>query len=252
MAMQRRELVLLLAAAVVAAGAATLLFAAPPEQAATEPFVASAAFARFRFSFFEDPGSVRDGLDTRTLAALVGDERGSAEDMLLAALPDSRAIIGLGVLRSRRAAPRLIPLFLAEWHRHLDAKAAHDEYWNSYKLTWLATSLWQIEPDARWRDAIADVLLSGGEWTGRQMAAQALYDVRDPATVGPLVRALDDEEGLVRYHAARALLAMHGLPADLLDPPQMIVRMMSEDAARRDAGKNDILAAIAGRPITVE
>ncbi|MGC2123741.1 MAG: hypothetical protein WA652_12895, partial [Xanthobacteraceae bacterium] len=58
----------------------------------------SAAFERFRFSFFEDTDSARQGLDQATLAALEGEERAQAEDMLLRYLPDSRGIIGLGVL----------------------------------------------------------------------------------------------------------------------------------------------------------
>jgi hypothetical protein len=44
--------------------------------------VASPAFERFRFSFFEDPLSARDGLDMEALAAQEGEERTQAEDML--------------------------------------------------------------------------------------------------------------------------------------------------------------------------
>jgi hypothetical protein len=74
----------------------------------------SAAFARFRFSFFEDPDSARQGLDTPALAGLVGEERERAEAMLIAFLPDSRAVIGLGVLGSSKAEPHLAALFEAE------------------------------------------------------------------------------------------------------------------------------------------
>jgi hypothetical protein len=48
---------------------------------------ASAAFERFRFSFFEDPDSARQGLDTTGLAQLEGEERARAEDMLIRFLP---------------------------------------------------------------------------------------------------------------------------------------------------------------------
>jgi hypothetical protein len=67
----------------------------------------SAAFERFRFSFFEDPDSPPNGLDMAALAALEGEERSLAEDMLLQYLPDTRGVIGLGALRSRRAEPAL-------------------------------------------------------------------------------------------------------------------------------------------------
>jgi hypothetical protein len=67
--------------------------------------------------------------------------------------------------------------------------------------------------------------------------------------VQALSKALDDTEPLVRYHAARGLLLIHGLPVDTRDPAHMMYRVMSKDAARRNGGKQDILAAIDGRPI---
>ena len=69
--------------------------------------MASAEFERFRFSFFEDKNSARDGLATAALAQLQGEEAARAEEMLIGLLPDARAVIGLGILRSRRAEPEL-------------------------------------------------------------------------------------------------------------------------------------------------
>ncbi len=66
----------------------------------------------------------------------------------------------------------------------------------------------------------------------RLTAAEALYDFRDPASVRALVKALDDPEGLVRHHAARGLLALHGLPDHSQDPQHMMYRVMSDDAER--------------------
>jgi hypothetical protein len=81
-------------------------------------------------------------------------------------------------------------------------------------------------------------------------AAIALSVFRDPVAV----RALDDPAKLVRHHAAGALLAIHGLTdeADVTrhSPEHMTYRVMSDDTARRDGGKRDIMAAIAGRPIS--
>src|ERR1700684_2882224 len=72
--------------------------------------MASATFERFRFSFFEDKNSARDGLATAGLAELQGDEAIQAEQLLTGFLPDTRAVIGLGILRSRRAEPGLAQL----------------------------------------------------------------------------------------------------------------------------------------------
>jgi hypothetical protein len=200
--------------------------------------MASAAFERFRFSFFEDPDSPRNGLDMKALAALEGEERGRAEDMLLQYLPDTRGVIGLGALGSRRAEPALVQLFEAEQGSDSSARI------------YLAKALWQIRPDPRWLDAVAEELASADEPMQRLTAVEALYHFRDPASVRALVKSLDDPEGLVRHHAARGLLALHGLPDDSQDPQHMMYRVMSNDAERHNGGKRDILAAIAERPIS--
>jgi HEAT repeat protein len=199
--------------------------------------VASSAFERFRFSFFEDPKSAQDGLDTRSLAELEGEERARAEDMLINYLPDTRGVIGLGVLRSRRAEPLLVPLFEEERCERGSG------------LTDLARALWRIRPDPRWRSALIEVLGSAEFHIQRMHAAIALRDVHDPVVVPPVIAALDDPESLVRYHAAYTLLALHGLLVDALNPPEMVYRAMADDPARRAGGKSDVLAAIAGRAI---
>ena len=163
----------------------------------------------------------------------------------------SRAVIGLGVLRSRRAEPQLVELFEAERQAQLDAKGNSGSAWYAHGLMDLARALWLIDPDPRWPVAAIDALADGREWTERMEAAMALYDVRDPVVVPPLIGALDDADALVRYHAARGLLAVHGLPVDTKDLDHMVYRVMSDAAARRESGKEDILAAIAGRPISL-
>ena len=202
--------------------------------------MASAAFERFRFSFFEDPDSPRNGLDMEALAALEGEERSRAQDMLLQYLPDTRGVIGLGALGSRRAEPALIQLFEAEQGS------------NGSEQIYLAKALWQIRPNPRWLEAVIELLASADEPMQRLTAAEALYQFRDPASVRAFVKALDDPEGLVRHHAARGLLALHGLPDHSKDPQHMMYRVMSDDAERHEGGKRDILAAIAGRSISAQ
>lgn len=220
---------------------------APSLARAEGPPKMSAAFERFKFSFFKDPKSAPDALDTPALEQLAGDERSRAEDMLIAVLPDSRGVIGLGVLRSRRAEPRLIALFVAERTRQVAAETGLDGGWNPLGIVFLARALWLIDPDPQWPPAIIDVLQSSRLWTARQEAADALSGVRDPASVDALTKALDDSEPLVRFSAARALLATYGLPAEPMDPSATIYRVMSNDAARRARAQQEIVAAIAGR-----
>jgi HEAT repeat protein len=210
--------------------------------------MASPAFERFRFSFFEDENSARDGLATSALAELDGDEAAEAESMLIGYLPDMRAAIGLGVLRSRRAEAELTQMFDTGQQAQREAKAANGEFRSTDGLVYLAKALWQIRPDRRWLDAMLDVLASG-DGTQRQTAAEQLRGVRDPAAVPALIKAIDDDEPLVRHHAARRLLDLHGLPTGSWDPAHMMFRVMSKDAARREGGKRDVLAVIDGRPI---
>ena len=198
----------------------------------------SDAFKRFKFSFFDDPNSARDGLDTAALAALDRDERTQAEQMLIDYLPDGRAVIGLGVLRSRRAEAALTQLF--------DRASRNDAGFVD-----LATALWRIRPDNRFLAAVTDVLGASGDEMQRMHAAQALASFADAAAVKVLIAALDDGDRLVRHHAARALLKLHGVPADVVtsDGEHMMYRVMASDAARRESGKRDVLKAIEGKTI---
>jgi hypothetical protein len=209
----------------------------------------SDAFRRFEFSFFHDPTSAQDRLDTASLAALTGEERVRAEDMLIAFLPDSRAVIGLGVLRSRKAEPALRQLFDDELKEQAGAArdARKQDEWNPLGLLFLVRALWLIDPDPHWPVPAIEVLASAPEWVHRQEAAEALSVMRTPEAVAALTKALDDADSLVRFSATRGLLSLYGLSYDIADIQSMVYRVMADDAARRDGGKRDVLAAIAGR-----
>jgi HEAT repeat protein len=216
---------------------------------AADPVQMSAAFERFKYSFFEDPTSAQDALDTASLASLQAGERTRAEDMLIAFLPDSRAVIGLGALRSTKAESQLEKMFddgLKE-----QAEAARDARrqleWNPLGLLFLSRALWLIDPDRRWPAPAIDVLGSAHDWVHRQEAAEALGVMHTPEVVAALTKALDDEDAPVRFSAARGLLAIYGLSDDPVDIQSMVYRVMADDAGRRASGKRDVLAAIAGR-----
>lgn len=199
--------------------------------------MATQAFEQFRYSFFEDPYSARDGLDEAALAELTGEERSEAERLLLDFLPDARAVIGLGVLRSQRAESRLAKLFdeLPE---------------DSRKTVYVATALWRIRPDPRWLAAIvAD--LGASDSFQRMDAAFALKEFYTPQAADALKRALDDDDSLVRHHAARGLLLLHGIDCPANEPEHMVYRVMSDDLVRREAAREEILTAVAARPIVM-
>ena len=206
----------------------------------------SELFERFRVSFFEDADSARQGLDLEVLAQLVGEERADAEDMLFQRLPDARSVIGLGVLRSQKAEAELQVLFEAERQmQHASRDGAGDD-WQPYALIHLAKALLQIRSDRRWSDSIVNILASAPDALQRQSAAEALGDINAPAVTRALIAALDDSDALVRYHAGKGLLTRHGLATDAQETNSMLPRVMSQDAGRRESGKEQILAAIAG------
>jgi HEAT repeats len=225
-----------------------------PGPSFAEPVQMSAAFERFKYSFFEDPKSAQDALDTASLASLQGDERRQAEDMLIAFLPDSRAVIGLGVLRSKKAEPKLLQLFGEARRQQVEAARdaqKQDEY-NPLGLLFLCRALWLIDPDPRWPAPAIEVLGVARDWVHRQEAAEALRVMHTPEAVAALTKALDDADALVRFSAARGLLAIYGLSYDPADIQSMVYRVMADDAARRDGGKRDVLLAIAGRAMAEE
>jgi hypothetical protein len=203
-------------------------------------------FARFYFSFFEDTDSARQGLDLAALAGLVGEERADAEDMLLRRLPDARSVIGLGVLRSRKAEAELLALFKAESRTLHNSGGASSDDWQPYALINLARALSQIRPNPLWSDAIIDILKSGSDALHRQRAAEALVNISEAAVEPALIAALDDRDALVRYHAGKALLTSRGVPIDIQDPNSMLSQLMSQDASRRAVGQRQIRQAILG------
>lgn len=104
--------------------------------------------------------------------------------------------------------------------------------WNPLGIIFLAKALWLIDPGPQWPPAMIDALASSKYWMGRQEAADALSGIRFPAAVDALIKALDDDEPLVRCSAARALLATYGLPPEPMTPQAMCIRVMSHDAAK--------------------
>ena len=209
-------------------------------------------FERFRFGFFEDRQSARNGLAKAALSQLEGAERIVAEDMLIAHLPDSRAVVGLAALRSRRALPRLLEIFETQRAAQRAAACAGDRDWSPSDLIRLAKALWQISPgDQRFVDAMTDALAFADNPLHRIRAAQELFGVHDGAAARALERALDDPEKLVRHQAASALFELHGLPMEKENCRKLMYLMMSNDEILREGAKGEILAAIGSQPLAI-
>jgi len=205
-------------------------------------------FEAFRFSFLDDRNSARDGLDTASLLKLQNREHDLAERMLIEALPDTRAVIGLGVLGSRRAEPLLLQMFELECAAAQADHVSGDRQWRAHALIPIAQALWRIAPQPRYARAIAGTLRCARSWTERVDAGLALAEMPLPEVEDALVEALDDRDALVRHHAARALLMIHGLDFDARAINHMVYRVMAEDPERREGGRRDVIAAADGAP----
>ncbi len=184
----------------------------------------SEAFDRFRKSnFFGDAFSaIHDGLDVPALTALDGDDRAKAEVLLLKALPEGRAIVGLGAMRSKKAEAPLRKL--------LGSKGIAVE---------VAVALYKISGDTSGVKSIIDTLKDQrNHWSRRMDAAIALRQFRTQQVSDALLDALHDPEGLVRYHASNSLLILYGQMEenDVHTTPEISIRAMRE--AERAAAVN--------------
>jgi hypothetical protein len=200
----------------------------------------SPAFEAFRFSFFAEDASAPEPLDLNALRRLSPRERLFAERLLLEALPDRRAIVGLGELGSHRAQARLATLF----ERERSAAEAAGAEWRAHDLVAAAKALWLIAPHPTYAHAVIGVLANGRCFGERMDAAAALGDMPTAETEDALNAALEDRDALVRHHAARSLLAMHGLETDARALAPMIARVMAEDPERRTRGRRELAAAM--------
>ncbi len=202
--------------------------------------MASPEYERFFKSFVDDrSASVTQGLDVRALTALRDEERARAEGMLLTrldAVGDSRAVIGLDALRSTRAQPGLERLYQSTRGEALGSQGL--------KLVLVCAALWHLTPDARWLDAVLDVLRHSTIDATRRAAAEALREFDHDDARNGLIEALDADDMMVRHAAAKALLTMRGVAFDTNDNRHAIYRVMSPDAKARAAAKHEVVALI--------
>jgi hypothetical protein len=209
----------------------------------------SPTFEKFRFSFFEDPDSARDQLVTAPLLELRGEERDLAEQMLLDFLPDGRAIIGLGLLRSRRAEPRLLKILTAERVKAIGFYATRESEETLLDLIWSAQALWRIQPNLSYAQALIENLRASANAGDRGDAAAALGEMPFPEVDAALLGRLDDPDTVVRYQVARSLLLIHGQTPNDLDAHSVMARIASNDPERHGSGKRGLLATILNKPL---
>ncbi len=204
--------------------------------------MATQDFEQFKESFFGmSPQTMREGPDTDALARLQGQERDTAEQMLLSQLAhnDLRAVLGLGVLRSQKGAPQIQQMMYA-----LEGKEAQPE---AGQLLVVSEACFHIDDDDRAFANIVKVLLSSPNEVVRSNAITALRKTGLADAERALWRAVEhDESGTVRHNAAKAILMLHGKLPDPRQSPQPTIRIMMKPPHIREEALRELRALLRG------
>lgn len=160
----------------------------------------SAVFEQFRRDFFGTDFKPHTEPDLWALTRLEPFERETAEMMLIEALQndDLRPIIGVGVLRSRKALKTL---------RRMHRQCSDGYNKNGF---WVAQALWRIDSMTSVIPTLLEKLEKADYWSERIVGALALSEVNTPESKAALRKALQDPDSMVRETAKDALLNLHG------------------------------------------
>ncbi len=170
----------------------------------------------FMENYFGDPYMMwHDGIDTKSVTRLRGEEREKAEEMLIGAMESGShwAAMGLRELRSKRAVP------------HLKKKLPTAD--GDLRLQ-IALALCFIEKTTQYVDYIIEILSDDSFFASRLNAAITLRHFPIPKVIDALFNAVSDPEYLVRNHACESILYIYGLPADISAHEDILAHIIVE------------------------
>jgi hypothetical protein len=180
------------------------------------------SWADYRLEAFGEPYMVwHDGPDFNQFRANAQADPTTAVRVLLEGLAEgdglaAQAIVEAGFAEDLRA--DLIPAL----------RAAIDRTNSSFRVR-VAESLTRLTGVQQWSSAIVDVLVGGPFWGDRVDAAMALgHYAPTIELVAALVRGMQDDEYLVRYHCANSLLRYGGSTADVSDDKELFAQIANE------------------------
>lgn len=223
--------------------------ARPP---APPPVSGSAPFQDFHRNFVANPSDleqIRHGLDLRVFDRLTPDERAEAERLLLERLAgggDSRAAVGLGVLKSQAAVAPLRRAIALQPGKGAMASAAYAE------------ALWRINRDPQAIEAVSTLAADPRvHESARVDAVVALAGMPSPQAAQAMETLLgSDAAYLVRYHAFKGLLKLHGYSAREADDLTGALAPHLAGAHARPAARETVQARLvellAGRALAAE
>ena len=164
----------------------------------------SREWERFMDNFFGDPYMMwHDGIDPTSAAALKGEERDKAEEMLIQSMQegDYWAPMGLREMRSKKAIPIMKSLLsTAHCRQHIE----------------ISHALLVLEDDLSYVDHLIHDLHNCGSEFDRLVVAMRFRDfnmseIREKV-ISALFHALENDPSyLVRIHSSDSLIYLHGL-----------------------------------------
>jgi hypothetical protein len=184
--------------------------------------VSDRSWADYRLEAFGEPYMVwHDGPDFAAFRLSAQADPATAERMVSQGLAAGDSLAAQAIVEAG---------FPAEVQTRMIAllEAAIDRTNSTFRVR-VAEALTRLTGEQHWSSAIVDVLQGGPFWGDRLDAARALEDYEPTIElIAALMRAMRDEEYLVRYHAANALLRYGGSSADVSDDKELFAQIANE------------------------
>jgi hypothetical protein len=204
--------------------------------------VADQTWAQYRFEAFGEPYMVwHDGPDFSEFRSRVSADATLAERMVLQGLAEGDALAAQAIAEGDfppEAVTRLVP----------SLREAVERNKSTYRVR-CAEALTRLTGEQSWSAAIVDALRDGPFWGDRLDAAMALGHYEPTVElIAALMVAMEDEEYLVRYHAANSLLRYAGSAEDISDDAELFAQIANESTpATRKLAAAGLAGAAAAR-----
>ena len=180
------------------------------------------AWSEYRLAHFGEPYDVwHDGPDFAAFRAAAREDPATAEQMMLQGLAEGDPLAAQSISEADlplEIRTRFIPVL----------EAALDRTNSTFRVR-VAEALTWLTGEQRWSSAIVDVLAGGLFWGDRLDAARALGNYQPTVElVAALMRGVQDEEYLVRYHSCDSLLRYSGSTATIYDEKELFEQIANE------------------------
>jgi hypothetical protein len=188
--------------------------------------VAGQSWADFRLEVFGEPYMVwHDGPDFAEFQRRAKADPTAVEQLVLQGLAETDALAAQAMAEADFPAAARGRMVRA-------LEDAIDRNKSTFRVR-VAESLTRLTGEQHWSDAIIDVLDGGPFWGDRLDAASALGRYEPTVErIAALARGVSDQDFLVRYHSANALLRYAGSTEDVSTDSELFAQIASESTTQ--------------------